>query len=365
MLDDNLLLTQQTDIDYGNLSENPTPEEFFLLSRIAGEMTVAQICMQSGLGRDKALRGLERLIAFGLLRRADGQPMAAAALASSAAAVPEAPRQQAATKSAPAAEFAGFPADYPSFQIDPALLADAESIDPERVKAVVFVHAHLDAVDHYTLLGVPADADGRTIRKAYFKMSKRFHPDRYFRKEVGELRAMVEAIFKRVNLANQTLSNADRRSAYDRELEQSSAASESEATAVSAGKDPRKREMAVQLLLKRAKKREGQGDLVGAADELRKAVAIQRDRVMMVEIANLLLRANRRLSEAATFTRAALREEPEDVEAMVLLAHIYEKNGALVEAMEVMERALQLDPQDPSVTVHAERIRGQLESQGV
>ena len=38
---------------------------------------------------------------------------------------------------------------------------------------------------HYQLLGVPADADSGAIRRAYLEKSKRFHPDAWYRKELG------------------------------------------------------------------------------------------------------------------------------------------------------------------------------------
>ncbi len=76
MLDDALKLAPKEDVDYRNLSGQPTPEDFFLLSRIRGSVTVAQVISVSGLGRDKTITGLERLLSLGLLE-AEGRPSVA------------------------------------------------------------------------------------------------------------------------------------------------------------------------------------------------------------------------------------------------------------------------------------------------
>lgn len=61
----------------------------------------------------------------------------------------------------------------------------------------------------YGILGVPTDADDKTIKKAYRKLAMKYHPD--VNKEPG-----AEDKFKEINLAHETLSNPERRSLYDK-----------------------------------------------------------------------------------------------------------------------------------------------------
>ncbi len=85
------------------------------------------------------------------------------------------------------------------------------------------MHRTLDQGSHYTLLGVPEDADPQQVRKAYYDLSRHWHPDRFFRREVGEYAPKIEAIFSAITLAYQTLSNARKREQYDQErMEQES-----------------------------------------------------------------------------------------------------------------------------------------------
>ena len=70
---------------------------------------------------------------------------------------------------------------------------------------------------HYELLGVPADADGGAIRRAYLEKSKRFHPDAWYRKELGEFGPLLSKWFQRLSAAYQVLSDEETRSLYDEE----------------------------------------------------------------------------------------------------------------------------------------------------
>jgi curved DNA-binding protein CbpA len=96
-----------------------------------------------------------------------------------------------------------------------ATLAEEVDLDPDFRKAVLAMHRKLDQLDHYALLGVSRDADRKVLKRAYFELAARFHPDRYFRKKLGSFKQKMEVIFGRITLAQETLGNGDRRSEYD------------------------------------------------------------------------------------------------------------------------------------------------------
>lgn len=62
-------------------------------------------------------------------------------------------------------------------------------------------------VDYYALLGIPRDADIRQIKKAYQKKAREYHPD-----HAGPKGAEA---FRLVTKAYETLSNEQKRQAYD------------------------------------------------------------------------------------------------------------------------------------------------------
>ena len=65
------------------------------------------------------------------------------------------------------------------------------------------------AADYYSELGISRDASAEDVKKAYRKLAAELHPD----KNPGNKAA--EARFKRVNTANQVLSDKRKRSLYD------------------------------------------------------------------------------------------------------------------------------------------------------
>ena len=74
-----------------------------------------------------------------------------------------------------------------------------------------------DRLTYYDLLGVSAAADGAVIRRAFLERSKRFHPDAWYRKELGPFGPLLSKWFQRMSAAYQVLSDADSRAEYDNE----------------------------------------------------------------------------------------------------------------------------------------------------
>src|SRR5438874_3351972 len=75
-------------------------------------------------------------------------------------------------------------------------------------------------VSLYHLLGVAPDSDAPTIRRAYLDRSRRYHPDAWYRKNVGEFGALLSRAFQKMSAAYQILSGEDARAQYDQKLKQ-------------------------------------------------------------------------------------------------------------------------------------------------
>ncbi len=97
---------------------------------------------------------------------------------------------------------------------------DDVDLAPELRRSLDEQHARLDDIDHYALLGVPRDADRKAIKSAYFAHAARLHPDRWFGKRLGPWKAKLDAVFGRMTVAHDTLTNAARRAEYDAYLRQ-------------------------------------------------------------------------------------------------------------------------------------------------
>ncbi|OJY24576.1 MAG: hypothetical protein BGO98_16885 [Myxococcales bacterium 68-20] len=99
-------------------------------------------------------------------------------------------------------------------------------LDDATVAKIIALDARLEKRDHYSLLEIERGADKKTIKRAYFRLSATFHPDRFFGKRLGSARAAVERIFLRFTEAHDTLTAPDRRAAYDATLPREAAPSE-------------------------------------------------------------------------------------------------------------------------------------------
>ena len=77
----------------------------------------------------------------------------------------------------------------------------------------------LAAPDPHRLLGIARGADRREIKRAYFKLSKEFHPERFYGKKLGGYADRLSQIFQAVKSAFDLLSDDNRRAAYEDSLE--------------------------------------------------------------------------------------------------------------------------------------------------
>jgi curved DNA-binding protein CbpA len=156
-----------------------SPEEGFLLSRIDGCTSWEMLRHIGGLEPEKVDRCLERWLAEGLVAiRGQGE---------------EAP--------GPPPERPASDAEAGCSDIDEAL-----DIPVELQRRILEFEAGLDQPYH-EILGVGRDADERDIKRAYFKLSKDFHPDRYFGREIGPFADRLDRIFKKVALAHELLTD--------------------------------------------------------------------------------------------------------------------------------------------------------------
>ena len=167
-------------------------QEGFLLSRIDGHTPWRLLREIGGMDCDEADLCLEGWLANGLVVVAGLAPPPSR----------ESRRQGTAPARRPSpAAASGGPAGIDESQLDPSL-----EIDIEVQRRVLDFEAGLERPYH-ELLGVDRDADARQIKRAYFALSKEFHPDRYFRRQIGGYVERLERIFKKVLEAHEILSD--------------------------------------------------------------------------------------------------------------------------------------------------------------
>ena len=67
------------------------------------------------------------------------------------------------------------------------------------------------------MLGVSPDGDAAAVQAAYYQLSRDWHPDRHFRRDLGEYKEKLEYVFVHITKAYKTLSDPDQRRRYERD----------------------------------------------------------------------------------------------------------------------------------------------------
>ncbi|HOX46630.1 MAG TPA: DnaJ domain-containing protein [Myxococcota bacterium] len=101
---------------------------------------------------------------------------------------------------------------------DPRDLEESVDLGEGQKRKILYLHKRRQELTHYQFLGLARRAEPGEVKKAYFAVSKEFHPDTYFRKNLGTFKARIEALFKRVTQAYEVLGDPQKRAAYDATL---------------------------------------------------------------------------------------------------------------------------------------------------
>ncbi len=93
---------------------------------------------------------------------------------------------------------------------------DARQVELSRqeMEAIDAFHEIAVSGDYYGLLGVSPDASEAHIRRSYYELSRAWHPDRFYRRNLGEYKEKLEKVFIVITRAYSVLSNAEERARY-------------------------------------------------------------------------------------------------------------------------------------------------------
>jgi len=172
------------------------PEAGFLLSRIDGHTSWPMLRQIAGLPADRVDRYVERWMRQGILVDSD----------------PEAPKG-----SPPPASPAPTP-EPAELSPEREQLLDATLQLPVELQRKVMLLEDLLRAPYHQILGVPPDADRRSLKRAYFQLAKDLHPDRYFRREIGSYAERLDRVYKRIVEAYELLSDPTARAEIERSL---------------------------------------------------------------------------------------------------------------------------------------------------
>ncbi|WP_233607306.1 DnaJ domain-containing protein, partial [Corallococcus sp. AB018] len=96
----------------------------------------------------------------------------------------------------------------------PPAAAGGPALSPEQLADLESRCAKLDQLDYFELLGLERTAVPGDIKKAFYKESRVYHPDRFFHLESKALKDQVNELYKRVTEAYYVLRDDTKRKKY-------------------------------------------------------------------------------------------------------------------------------------------------------
>jgi curved DNA-binding protein CbpA len=362
-----------------------TPVEGFLLSRIDGSTSWRTLCHIGGLSPLEVDRALERFEAQGVIVVEKEKPKARARGEERAPAPPPKPA-------------------VPKGEVDARL-----GISVELQRRILEFEQQLERPYH-ELLGVERNADTKEIKRAYFRLSREYHPDRYFRRQIGHFGARLERIFRKVAEAYELLSDPTTRAEIERSLASMPGPAEGEYRSVApagpgerVGPQPRgyrvpdrmqnlerlrsrfkippkllaERRIKARQLFQAARVSAHEGRYLEAAQSMRLAIAFDpweqqyktgfsdiQGRVHAARAEELLRQAGDASAqgEALHLLEEALHYRPCDVETLKRAVALCVDLRELEKAREYAEQLVEIEPE---VAAHLAKLAGVLRRQGV
>jgi len=309
---------------------NLLPTEVFLLSRVDAPMSLSDLVAISGLPESDTLRVVYSLLLVGLLARQFWKTAFRGSLAESPAEVE--------TIEQPVVE-------------QPVVVESTNKIED-------FLARLSSAKSHYEILAVERNVSLSELKKAYYDIARKYHPDR-FRGSDGSLLAQIESGFARITQAYDTLRDSKLRATYDSKLnaqaraarlaESAPKATVPQAEDVLGSSDDAQDVNLTPAQLAEIQFKKGFAALelgdrnvaVGLLGSAARAVAHEPRYRAYYGRALALHESTRRLAEAEL--QAAIKLEPNNAEYRVMLAELYRDLGFQVRARSEAERAVAAD----------------------
>ena len=349
------------------------PVEGFVLSRVEGPVRLADLVAVSGLPEGQTRQAAYALALCRLLARdrwpeaLTGEAAQGHAAQSPANFDDEYDAARAKPKSAAKSKGAAEP--------ETAAAGAAEEPDPRAEMRELLARVY-DA-DYFQILGVPRAAAAAEIKRAYYALARRFHPDR-FRQVVGDSeRAEIETAFALVTKAYETLQDADDRATYENRLPPESARKSSPPRSpvafsterVAAAKDVAKvladpaaaPQYRAEESFQQGLAATERGDEDGARAYFGEAVRLAPQQARYHAFyGRTLMREAATRRQAESELQAAAKLDPENASYHVALAELYRSLSLQRRAEGELNRALVLDPDNAA----ARRMLAQMKGQG-
>jgi hypothetical protein len=336
---------------------NLSPTDGYVLSRVDGVLSAREVMQLIPLPLEETQKSLFGLLSTGVVEYLSLPPRPRPAVE------PNRPKARAAGAiHAPEQAPAPQPQPPPVSAPPPPPLAPraAPQVETRRLE-IIEAHAALKTRTHFEVLGIDRDATEGQVKEAYFRLAKRFHPDVHHDPALSDLRHKLEAVFIRLGDAYEVLRNPRIRASYERALDARSpraepaprSATPSPAAAAwpeapAPAPDPAQEVRAAEEAIRKASRSV-------AAEKYWEAIQLLEPAVGRVEgklrntgrvlLAKAYMKNPNWVKQGEELLLSVVQEDPKNVDAYLLLGHIYRGSGLRSRALGMFRKALELQPQ--------------------
>ncbi len=311
---------------------NLTPTEGFLLSRLDGTRSIANLLQLSALPEERALSTLYPLVVSGIVRLGGPQPRPSRT---------------------------GMVAPQAAPGVDEEGLTDRQRQERQNIARLA---EEVPRIDHYRALGMRPGASADDVTDAWRKIQGRYDPQRVAEMHLRDLGPQLTAIVERAREAHEVLSNPRDRRRYDRILKDVERDRESlKAKGARGTPDAAARSALVEANVKRADELIHDGELYLAIQLLEQACALDPRPSELIKLSRLLLRNPLWTNRALSCMRRAIQVDPEYVEAWLELAKFWRRRRNPERERKALEKALAAAPEDPRAMQAYRELAGKRE----
>ncbi len=204
----------------------------------------------------------------------------------------------------------------------------------KHVAEVIEMSKSFENMNYYQILNVSRDAELSSIKKSYFSLARKYHPDLFNRNLSHEIKEIIEEVFDKISKAYSTLSDTSKRRGYDSKIDAMLAPAEGR-------RDWSKK---AEIKFRQGKIAYKTGNYEESRILFEEAVRRQPNKgayYIWLALVESKIPARRKKSEHNF--RKALQLEPWNIDAYLGLGLLYRKVGLHIKARKQFEQVLKID----------------------
>ena len=211
----------------------------------------------------------------------------------------------------------------------------------DQIAEVLEMKQGLASKDYYQILGVDPKGSDEDIKKAYFQLARKFHPDRFDRQISQSYREQIDEVFNAVTNAYRTLSDKEKRAAYDK------------STAPVQVEDVGKK---AELRFRQARVLNSQGRYQEAIILLEEAVRMRKKADYYLLLAQLEMKTPSLSRKAEQDFLNAIAMEPWKADGHIGLGLLYKNEGLTIRAIRSFKKAVEIEPENQRAQAELEEL---------